>query len=104
MSNHLFDALFAAAPPEAVAILHGDGVLTYGELELETARWAQALEALNVQVGDRVAAQVEKSLEGLILYLATVRIGAVYLPLNPAYTLAELSYFIGDAEPALVVC
>ncbi|HEY2050604.1 MAG TPA: malonyl-CoA synthase [Caulobacteraceae bacterium] len=104
MSNHLFEALFAAAPPDVVAIRHGDGVLTYGELELETARWAQALEALNVQVGDRVAAQVEKSLEGLILYLATVRIGAVYLPLNPAYTLAELSYFIGDAEPALVVC
>ncbi|HEX4742307.1 MAG TPA: malonyl-CoA synthase [Caulobacteraceae bacterium] len=104
MSNHLFDALFAEAPPDAVAIRHGEGVLTYGELELETARWAQALESLNVQVGDRVAAQVEKSLEGLILYLATVRIGAVYLPLNPAYTLAELSYFIGDAEPALVVC
>ena len=104
MSNHLFDALFAVAPADAVAIRHGDGVLTYGELELETARWAQALESLNVQVGDRVAAQVEKSLEGLILYLATVRIGAVYLPLNPAYTLAELSYFIGDAEPALVAC
>jgi malonyl-CoA/methylmalonyl-CoA synthetase len=104
MSNHLFDALFAAAPPGAVAIRHGDGVLTYGELELETARWAQALESLNVQPGDRVAVQVEKSLEVLILYLATVRIGAVYLPLNTAYTLAELAYFLGDAEPALVVC
>ena len=104
MSNHLFDALFAAAPPEALAIRHGDGVLTYGGLELETARWAQALESLNVQPGDRVAVQGEKSLEALVLYLATVRIGAVYLPLNPAYTLAELSYFIDDAEPALVVC
>jgi malonyl-CoA/methylmalonyl-CoA synthetase len=104
MSNHLFDALFAAAPPEAVAIHHDGGLLTYGDLELETARWAQALESLNVQPGDRVAAQVEKSLEALILYLATIRIGAVYLPLNPAYTLAELAYFGGDAEPALMVC
>jgi malonyl-CoA/methylmalonyl-CoA synthetase len=104
MSNHLFDALFAAAPPGAIAIRHDDGVLTYGDLELETARWAQALESLNVQPGDRVAAQVEKSLEALILYLATVRIGAIYLPLNPGYTLAELAYFIGDAEPAVVAC
>jgi malonyl-CoA/methylmalonyl-CoA synthetase len=104
MSNHLFEALFAAAPPEAVAIRHEDGVLSYGDLELATARWAQALVSLNVQPGDRVAAQVEKSLEALVLYLATVRIGAVYLPLNSAYTLAELAYFIGDAEPALVVC
>ena len=104
MSNHLFDALFATAAPEAVAIRHGGGILTYGDLDLETARWAQALESLNVQPGDRVAVQVEKSLEALILYLAAVRIGAVYLPLNTAYTLAELTYFIGDAEPALVVC
>jgi malonyl-CoA/methylmalonyl-CoA synthetase len=104
MRNHLFNALFAAAPPEAVAIRHDDRLLAYGELELETARWAQALESLNVQPGDRVAAQVEKSLESLILYLATIRIGAVYLPLNPAYTLAELAYFVGDAEPALMVC
>ena len=54
--------------------------------------------------GDRVAVQVEKSIAALVLYLATVRAGAVYLPLNTAYTLAELEYFIGDAEPTLVVC
>ena len=54
--------------------------------------------------GDRVAVQIEKSVEALVLYLATVRAGAVYLPLNTAYTLHELEYFLGDAEPSLVVC
>ncbi|MFL6840495.1 MAG: malonate--CoA ligase, partial [Bradyrhizobium sp.] len=57
-----------------------------------------------VKPGDRVAAQTEKSVSGLALYLAAVRAGAVYLPLNTAYTLNELDYFITDAEPSLVVC
>ena len=57
-----------------------------------------------VKPGDRVAAQTEKSVPGLVLYLAAVRAGAVYLPLNTAYTLNELEYFITDAEPSLVVC
>jgi malonyl-CoA/methylmalonyl-CoA synthetase len=57
-----------------------------------------------VKPGDRVAVQVEKSIEAVVLYLAAVRAGAVYLPLNTAYTLAELEYFVGDAEPKLVVC
>jgi malonyl-CoA/methylmalonyl-CoA synthetase len=60
--------------------------------------------ARGVKPGDRVAAQTEKSVEALVLYLATVRAGAVYLPLNTAYTLNELDYFIGDAEPSLIVC
>ncbi len=62
------------------------------------------LVARGVKPGDRVAAQTEKSVPGLVLYLATVRAGAVYLPLNTAYTLNELDYFITDAEPSLVVC
>jgi malonyl-CoA/methylmalonyl-CoA synthetase len=57
-----------------------------------------------VKPGDRVAVQVEKSVANIVLYLATVRAGAVYLPLNSAYTLNELDYFIGDAEPSVVVC
>src|SRR5690606_39865205 len=51
-----------------------------------------------------ISVQVEKSVENFLLYLATLRAGAVYLPLNTAYTLAELDYFISDAEPRLVVC
>ena len=65
---------------------------------------ANVLVARGVKPGDRVAAQAEKSVAALVLYLATVRAGAVYLPLNTAYTLHELDYFIGDAEPKLVVC
>ena len=101
--NLLFDALFRAAP-EGSAIEAPGRRLTYGELHEETGRWAAALAALGVRPGDRVAVQVEKSLENLILYLACVRAGAVFLPLNTGYTLAELAYFIGDAEPALIVC
>ena len=56
-----------------------------------------------VKPGDRVAVQVEKTPEAVALYLACLRAGAVYLPLNTAYTIAELDYFVGDAEPALFV-
>src|SRR5258705_5383292 len=65
---------------------------------------ANVLWPRGVKPGDRFAAQTEKSVPGLVLYLAAVRAGAVYLPLNTAYTLNELEYFITDAEPSLVVC
>jgi malonyl-CoA/methylmalonyl-CoA synthetase len=99
--NLLYDALFASGAPDATAI---EGRFTYRELARETARWAAALAGLGVKPGDRVAVQVEKSAANLVLYLAALRAGAVFLPLNTAYTLAELGYFIGDAEPALIVC
>ena len=78
--------------------------LGYGDFDALSARIANALGALGVRPGDRVAAQVEKSPEALALYWACLRAGAAYLPLNTAYTLAELDYFISDAEPRLVVC
>ena len=78
--------------------------LTYGDLETRTGQLANALVACGVKPGDRVAAQVDKSPEAFFLYLACLRAGAAFLPLNTAYTLAELEYFIADAEPALVVC
>jgi malonyl-CoA/methylmalonyl-CoA synthetase len=78
--------------------------LGYGDFDALSARTAHALKALGVAPGDRVAAQVEKSPEALALYWACLRAGAAYLPLNTAYTLAELDYFISDAEPRLVVC
>jgi len=105
MSNHLFDAIRNAARPDAVFIRTTDGrVWTYGDMLALSGRIASALKALDVQPGDRVAVQVEKSPEALMLYLACLRVGAVYLPLNTAYTLAELDYFVGDAEPRVVVC
>ncbi|MGH8256863.1 MAG: malonate--CoA ligase [Steroidobacteraceae bacterium] len=78
--------------------------LTYADMRAGSARLAHALVALGLRPGDRVAVQVDKSPEAVLLYLATLRAGAVYLPLNTAYTEAELEYFIHDAQPALWVC
>jgi malonyl-CoA/methylmalonyl-CoA synthetase len=102
---NLFTRLAAAVQdPGRVAIEAEDGAVTYGDLLARTGRVANLLAARGVRPGDRVAVQVEKSVEALVVYLATVRAGAVYLPLNTAYTPAELDYFIGDAEPKVVVC
>ncbi len=77
---------------------------SWRDLERGSAKIANLLESLNLPSGSRIAAQVEKSPEALMLYLATVRAGFVYLPLNTAYRAAEMSYFIEDAAPAVVVC
>ena len=87
-----------------IAVDDGASRLSYAELAARAGRMANALVRLGVRPGDRVAVQVEKSLANLLLYLATLRAGAVFLPLNTAYTLAEVGYFVGDAEPRLVVC
>jgi acyl-CoA synthetase (AMP-forming)/AMP-acid ligase II len=65
---------------------------------------ANLLASLELPEGSRVAVQVEKSVEAMLLYLATLRAGYVFLPLNTAYQSAEIEYFIGNAEPAVVVC
>src|SRR5436305_4452489 len=103
---NLFSRLFEGLDdPDRLAIETLDGQrISYGELIARAGQMANVLVARGVKVGDRVAAQTEKSVAALVLYLATVRAGAVYLPLNTAYTLNELEYFIGDAEPSLVVC
>ena len=69
-----------------------------------TAMLANLLAALTLPPESRIAVQVEKSVEALMLYLAVLRAGHVYLPLNTAYQAAEIEYFIGNAEPAVVVC
>src|SRR5436305_4465910 len=100
--SRLFDGL---DDPSRLAIETVEGErITYGDLIARAGQTANVLAARGVKPGDRVAAQTEKSVSGLVLYLATVRAGAVYLPLNTAYTLNELEYFITDAEPSLVVC
>jgi malonyl-CoA/methylmalonyl-CoA synthetase len=100
--SRLFDGLDDRSRP---AIEQLDGVsISYADLIARAGQLANVLVDRGVKPGDRVAAQTEKSVPGLVLYLATVRAGAVYLPLNTAYTLNELEYFIGDAEPSLVVC
>jgi len=100
--SRLFDNLDG---PSRLAIETSDGRrISYGDLIARAGQIANVLVARGVKIGDRVAVQAEKSVEDLILYLGIVRAGAVLLPLNTAYTLNELDYFITDAEPSLVVC
>jgi malonyl-CoA/methylmalonyl-CoA synthetase len=106
MANHLFDLINARMPDlaETFAELADGRRTTYGDIRDVSARLANVITGLGVQPGDRVAVQVEKSVEAILLYLGCLRAGAIFLPLNTAYTIAELAYFIGDAEPALVIC
>ena len=108
---NLFAALQAAWPAQrqAPAILLDDGrAYTWGDLDRATAMLANLLHSLHLQGVDGrppvVAAQVDKSVEALLLYLATLRAGCAYLPLNPAYRAGELEHFIGDARPSVMVC
>src|ERR1043165_5634205 len=108
---NIFAALRAAFPADldGVAIETADGPsaplrYTWRDLERGTAMMANALQSLELPAGSRVAVQVDKSVEALMLYLAVQRAGLVSLPLNNAYQQAEIEYFIGDAEPAVVVC
>jgi len=77
--------------------------LSYGWLDDLSSRIASSLAALDVAVGDRIAAQIDKSPEAVALYLACLKLGAVFVPLNTAYTLAELNYFVSDAQPRVTV-
>lgn len=106
MTNHLIDRLRAGGTdPSRVFAETADGAtLTYAELDRRTAHYANALVAMGLKPGDRVALQAEKSLEAVFVYLATVRAGGVFLPLNTAYTPPEVDYFLGDAEPAIFIC
>ena len=81
----------------------GEVLATYADFETETGRYLEALSALGIKRGDRVAVQVEKSPQVLFLYFACLRGGIIYLALNTAYQKEEIRYFIEDAEPALFV-
>ena len=105
MSANLFDLLLQRAPRgDKLAIDAGDLSLTYAELYARAGRAARALVDCGVEPGDRVAAQIDKSPDAIALALACFKAGAALLPLNPAYTLAELEYFLADATPALTLC
>ncbi len=84
--------------------LPGGAAISYGGMLERSAQFANALVALGVKPGDRVASQVEKSVDALFVYLGALRAGAVFLPLNVGYTDKEVAYFLGDAEPRVVVC
>jgi malonyl-CoA/methylmalonyl-CoA synthetase len=113
MSNlNLFAALRAAFPADLDSHRRRNRrspagrplCLFWRDLDRATAMIANLLASLELPEGSRVAVQVEKSVEAMLLYLATLRAGYVFLPLNTAYQSAEIEYFIGNAEPAVVVC
>ncbi|MEP7102105.1 MAG: AMP-binding protein, partial [Burkholderiales bacterium] len=113
MNQNLFSALRAGFPADldSVAIetadAHADTAASrysWRDLDRGTAMLANLLDSLDLPAGSRVAVQTEKSVEALMLYLAVLRAGLVYLPLNTAYQRDEIAYFIGNAEPAVVVC
>ena len=112
MKNHnLFAALRAAFPSgstaslDEIAIETDDGLnYSWRDLDRATAMMANLLQSLKLPAGSRIAVQVEKSVEAAMLYLATLRAGYIFLPLNTAYQSAEIEYFIANAKPSVVVC
>ncbi|MDO6584763.1 malonyl-CoA synthase [Salipiger sp. 1_MG-2023] len=106
MTNHLFDQLFgyhAGSDAPFVTPL-GGAALSHDDFLALSARMANVFVAQGLQKGDRVAVQVGKSVPALAIYAACLRAGLVLLPLNTGYTVSELAYFLGDAEPGLVIC
>ncbi|BEP35879.1 malonyl-CoA synthase [Variovorax sp. V59] len=106
-NSNLFAALRAAFPADLgrTAVETDNGLFySWQDLDRASAMMANLFGALGLEEGARIAVQVEKSVEAMILYLATLRAGYVFLPLNTAYQSAEIEYFIGNAEPAVVVC
>ena len=99
---------FADNAEQPCILMPGGPVIHYDDLDAASARIAHALVAAGCQVGDRVAVQVDKSWEALALYLACLRAGLIYLPLNTGYQTSEnaneLPYFFADAEPTVIVC
>ncbi len=106
MSENLYDLLASRFPTDRTkpCFLLSDGTaISYGALESGAAHVAGRLVAEGVEPGDRVALQAEKSAEGIMVYLGALKAGAVFLPLNSAYTAAEVDYFLTDAEPKVFV-
>jgi malonyl-CoA/methylmalonyl-CoA synthetase len=100
----LFQQQFAGHENRTFLQLPDGSQLSYGDMDRLSGQFAAALAECNVQPGDRVVAQVDKSPASIALYLSCLRYGAVYVPLNTAYTAAELVFFLTDAKPSLFVC
>src|SRR5579871_5791987 len=106
MNANLFALLQSRFPADRSApclILPDGPPISYGEVEAGAGRLAALLKAKAVAPGDRVAVQTAKSPAAVMLYLAALQVGEVFLPLNTAYTRAEVDYFLGDAEPKLFI-
>jgi malonyl-CoA/methylmalonyl-CoA synthetase len=99
----LFESRFPADRHRPLLLVDSGAPLSYADAEAGSARYASFLAGLGLEPGDRVAVQVEKSPEALLLYLACLRAGLAYLPLNSAYQQGEVTYFLEDARPGAVV-
>src|SRR6186713_1670534 len=99
----VLDASFSSNATRVALEAQSGAKFSYAEIGREVERYAGALYALSLQPGDRIAVQLEKSPQSLFLYLACLRAGLIYVPLNSAYRPAELSYFLADAEPSAIV-
>ena len=106
MTNTLYDALIAPHTGNLAPFLHNDDgtTLSYKGFVKRVAQIAHVLADAGIAPGDRVVVQAPKLSDTIALYAATIQTGAIYLPLNTAYTKAELGYFISDAEPSVIVC
>ncbi|MCW2283959.1 malonyl-CoA/methylmalonyl-CoA synthetase [Rhodoblastus acidophilus] len=104
--NYLFDLIAGKIADSSKTFIETEtgAKITYGQMLSASARYANALVAAGVEPGDRVAVQMEKSPAVLFIYLACLRAGAIFLPLNTAYTPHEVGYFLGDARPKVFVC
>jgi malonyl-CoA/methylmalonyl-CoA synthetase len=105
MTGNLYALFRSRFPADRTApfLIGRRGTMTFADLDALSARMAAAFVAQGAAPGDRIAAQIEKSPEGVALYLAVIRGGFVFLPLNTAYRDDEVAYFLGDAEPKIVV-
>jgi len=99
----LFESRFPDDRRRPLLILDDGTQVSYADADAGSARYASLLSSLGLAPGDRVAVQVEKSPQALLVYLACLRAGVAYLPLNTAYQEAELEHFLRDAEPRAVI-
>ncbi len=102
--SHLILAAETYAADRPFLFTPGRETVRYRELDPACARLHARLVALGIKAGDRLMVQVDKSPEAVLLYLACLRAGAVYIPLNTAYMPTEVAYFLNDARPSLFVC
>ena len=106
MNANLYAIFRAGFPADPAALFLRDPrgqTLSFAGLKEMTGRFAALLSSSGVQAGDRVACQVENSAQNIALYLATLQVGAIFLPMNPAYTEPEVRFFLADAEPTVFV-
>ncbi len=107
VSNNFYALLrhrFSSRPRKAAVQTPFDHPFSYAELDYYSSYYAQAFLELGIRTGDRIVVQIDKSPYALLLYLACLRSGLIYVPLNTAYPDPELDYFLGDAQPALFIC